>query len=214
MNFAAQQDLPPSGGFPQTIKYERYLPKRGPSGLVIFLGTFGIMGYGWYWLAQANAERRQVADIRDIWCIIPDNRWSSEWMNINIIKQLFNTRINVPLLQAETDRDMVRRLEAAKLREGEIMKNIPDWQPLDLKAPVAGIGKDAKRDANQSEPVYHTKRYVQPSFLFLPWESEERINAQWWRGSKMFLKNPPYHEREDWKNGGEGSGKPTGEGSK
>ena len=118
----------------------------------------------------------------------------------------------MPLLQAETDRDLVRRLESAKAREADIMSEVPNWSPLDLKTPVPGIGKDAKRDPNQAEPVYHTKRYVQPAFLFLPWESEERIPAQWWRGSKMFLKNPPFHERSDWKNGDEG--KPSGEGAK
>lgn len=52
------QDLPPPGGFPETIQYKRYLPRRGPSGLVIFAAAFGVMGYGWYWVAKANAERR------------------------------------------------------------------------------------------------------------------------------------------------------------
>jgi len=52
------QDLPTAGGFPTTIRYKRYLPQRGPSGFTIFAASFAVMGYGWYWIAQANAERR------------------------------------------------------------------------------------------------------------------------------------------------------------
>ncbi|KAJ3117227.1 NADH dehydrogenase 1 alpha subcomplex subunit 13 ndufa13/GRIM19 [Phlyctochytrium bullatum] len=52
------QDLPPTGGFPQTIQYKRNIPARGPSGVVMIIGTIGIMAYGWHWLAKSNAERR------------------------------------------------------------------------------------------------------------------------------------------------------------
>jgi hypothetical protein len=51
-----KQDMPPH--MPQTIRYKRYLPNRGPSGAVIFLSAFAVMGYGWYWVAKSNAERR------------------------------------------------------------------------------------------------------------------------------------------------------------
>ncbi|KND01408.1 uncharacterized protein SPPG_03217 [Spizellomyces punctatus DAOM BR117] len=162
---ATVQDLPPQGGFPDTIQYKRYLPRRGPSGLVIFVAAFGVMGYGWYWVAKANAERREL-------------RREKAWTRINL----------VPLLQAETDRDLIRRLEAAKKREGGVMENVQEWKPLDLKAPVPGVGKGGKFDAKQAEPVYHTDRYVNPSFLFMPWESDARMEAQWWRGTKMFLR--------------------------
>ncbi|KAI9203184.1 GRIM-19 protein-domain-containing protein [Polychytrium aggregatum] len=174
------QDLPPAGGFPETIKYQRFIPKRGPTGLVMFAVTFGIMGYGWYWLTLSNAERRE-------------HRREKAWSRISL----------VPLLQAETDRDLVRRFESLKNQEYEIMKEAhPDWQPVDLKAPVRGIGKDAVRDPEQSEPVYHTSRYVAPSMVYLPEDEKstsQSIPAQWWRGSKMFLTNPPFHNRSDWK---------------
>ncbi|KAJ3187040.1 hypothetical protein HDU85_007078 [Gaertneriomyces sp. JEL0708] len=169
------QDLPPAGGFPETIQYKRYLPRRGPSGLVIFTAAFAVMGYGWYWVAKANAERREL-------------RREKAWARINL----------VPLLQAETDRDLVRRLAAAQKSESEIMKDVNDWNGLDLKARTPGIGKGGKRDYHQAEPVYHTERYVNPSFVFLPWSGDARMEAQWWRGSKMFLKNPPYQERADF----------------
>ena len=96
----------------------------------------------------------------------------------------------VPLLQAETDRDTVRRLEACKEREREIMKSRPDWSPLDLKAPIKEL---------EDKPVYYTSNYVAPVFYFLPNE-ESVLPAQWWRGWKMTMKNPTYHDRPDFTN--------------
>jgi hypothetical protein len=96
----------------------------------------------------------------------------------------------VPLLQAETDRDFMRRLQAAKERESRIMG--PNWSPLDLNAPLQGLNP---QDALAREPVYHSaKHYVPPHYFYLPSSSEgesfsfEKIQAQWWRGSKMFTK--------------------------
>jgi hypothetical protein len=57
MSTQATQELPPPGGYPE-VKYRRYLPKRGPSGLVIFAGLTAICGYGFYRVAQGNLERR------------------------------------------------------------------------------------------------------------------------------------------------------------
>ncbi|KAJ3117228.1 hypothetical protein HDU96_007487 [Phlyctochytrium bullatum] len=90
--------------------------------------------------------------------------------------------------------DLVRRLESVKAQEAEIMKNVEGWTPLDLKAPVRGIGKDGLKDPHQAEPVYHTSSYVRPTYVFLPSDSPHRVAPQWWRGSKMFLKNIPYHD--------------------
>lgn len=50
--------MPPPGGFPQTIRYQRYLPNRGPSGAVLFLAAAGIMTAGWFWVHDANTERK------------------------------------------------------------------------------------------------------------------------------------------------------------
>ena len=52
------QDLPPQGGFPTTIRYQRYIPRRGPSGAVILAGAFLLMGYGWIEVAKGHEERR------------------------------------------------------------------------------------------------------------------------------------------------------------
>lgn len=105
----------------------------------------------------------------------------------------------VPILQAETDRDMVRRMDAVAEREAKMLSHIPDWSPMDLKKPVPGIGKNGYYDPNQAEPVYHTERHVTPTFVALP--QEQQMPAQWWRGSRVFLKNPEYHKRPDFMRG-------------
>lgn len=51
------QDLPPAEGFPE-IKYRRYLPKRGPSGLVLLAGVTAISAFGFYRVFQGILERR------------------------------------------------------------------------------------------------------------------------------------------------------------
>lgn len=51
------QDLPPAEGFAE-VKYRRYLPKRGPSGLVIMAGVTAISAFGFYKVSQGNLERR------------------------------------------------------------------------------------------------------------------------------------------------------------
>ncbi|KAG1055606.1 hypothetical protein G6F43_002442 [Rhizopus delemar] len=98
------QDMPPQGGFPE-VRYRRYLPKRGPSGLVILSGIAAISAYGFYKVAEGNLERREL------------NR-ENLWARIHLI----------PLLTAEADRDAYRRSEAAKAREAEIMKNVEGWK--------------------------------------------------------------------------------------
>ena len=75
---------------PNTIKYSRNIPKRGPSGLLLFTAAFTTMTIGWYFTLKTNKERREL-------------KAEKAYARINL----------VALLQAETDRDMVRRLEAA-----------------------------------------------------------------------------------------------------
>lgn len=90
----------------------------------------------------------------------------------------------MPLLQAETDRDLVRRLAATREREAAIMEGAPavtstassssssgeessSWSALDLKAKTPGVGKGGLFDPHQAEPVYHTDRYVAPTFVIV-----------------------------------------------
>jgi NADH dehydrogenase (ubiquinone) 1 alpha subcomplex subunit 13 len=157
------QDLPPNGGFPTTIRYQRNIPQKGPSGLVIFVGVLAVMGYGFYNTTESNKERTLL-------------RNEKMWARINL----------VPLLQAEADRDHVRRLEALTKREAEIMKDVPNWVPMDLKAPVPGMDKNGNKSSTESVPVYYTKRHVAPTQLFLPEESLMKVQS--WRGSKFLTK--------------------------
>ena len=51
-----KQELPPRGGYPP-IQYARNLPKRGPSGLVLFIGGAAVMAYGFYRVIMGNRNR-------------------------------------------------------------------------------------------------------------------------------------------------------------
>jgi NADH dehydrogenase (ubiquinone) 1 alpha subcomplex subunit 13 len=74
------QDIPPPEGFPQ-IDYKRNAPKKGPSGLVLFLGGASVMLIGMYIVGQGNIARRELK------------------------REKILARMNlVPLLQAEEDR--------------------------------------------------------------------------------------------------------------
>ncbi|KAI8384635.1 GRIM-19 [Radiomyces spectabilis] len=122
------QDLPPAGGYPE-VRYKRYLPKRGPSGLVILSAITALSVYGFYKVAQGNLERREL-------------KREKLWSRIHL----------VPLLTAESDRDLYRRTQAALARESEIMKDVKGWK--------AG------------ESVYNnTKYYTPPSYVIVPEEN-------------------------------------------
>ena len=51
-----KQELPPKGGYP-AIEYSRNLPKRGPSGLMIFFGGAAVMAFGFYHVIKGNRRR-------------------------------------------------------------------------------------------------------------------------------------------------------------
>lgn len=122
------------------------------------------MGYGWYQFSASLKEKKYFT-------LINHRQLDAEkaWMRISL----------VPLLQAEMDRDTVRRLDVSVKREEEIMKDVPGWKAGDLKAPIKGIGDDPEA----FEPVYYTEKYIRPSLVVLPKESI--IPAQIWRGSNL-----------------------------
>lgn len=51
------QDLPPKGGY-DFIRYRRNLPKRGPSGAILFGGLLAMTCFGYYRIALGKEERR------------------------------------------------------------------------------------------------------------------------------------------------------------
>lgn len=58
MSTIPQQDLPPAGGFPTPVRYARNLPRRGPSGAVIFAVGIATMAYGFSQMGKLNEEKR------------------------------------------------------------------------------------------------------------------------------------------------------------
>lgn len=51
-----KQELPPKGGYPP-IEYARNLPKRGPSGMMMFIGGAAVMAFGFYHVIMGNRKR-------------------------------------------------------------------------------------------------------------------------------------------------------------
>ncbi|ORX77579.1 GRIM-19 protein [Basidiobolus meristosporus CBS 931.73] len=98
------QELPPQGGYP-AIRYKRHLPKKGPSGLVLFTGLAAITGISFYQVFEGIKERREL-------------KREKIWARLHLL----------PMLQAEYDRDAYRRQYAAFVREAEIMKDVPGWE--------------------------------------------------------------------------------------
>ena len=54
------QDMPPPQGFPSTIRYQRYIPSRGPSGAILFSIITATTLYGFYELSFIKNEERYL----------------------------------------------------------------------------------------------------------------------------------------------------------
>ncbi|CBX98018.1 hypothetical protein IAQ61_010122 [Plenodomus lingam] len=112
------QDMPPSGGY-NPVQYKRNLPARGFRPAAYLVGTAVLMTYGFWRVGQGIREHNELAR-------------EKMWARIHLI----------PALQAEEDRDQVRRYLADKAREKELM------------------GSDTR--------VYHSDRFVRPTFAVTP----------------------------------------------
>ncbi|KAF2971993.1 hypothetical protein GQX73_g1618 [Xylaria multiplex] len=91
------QDMPPVGGY-APVQYKRNLPASGfrPGTWLVAMGV--VMTYGFYKLGQGIKEQNELAR-------------EKMWSRIHLI----------PLLQAEEDRDLVRRHLADQAREKELL---------------------------------------------------------------------------------------------
>ncbi|KAI9820876.1 MAG: hypothetical protein M1832_003509 [Thelocarpon impressellum] len=112
------QDLPPTGGY-EPVQYKRNLPARGFRPSYYLLAVGAIMTYGFYKAGRGIREQNELAR-------------EKMWSRIHLI----------PLLQAEEDRDLVRRHWADKAREREL------------------LGSETK--------VYHSDRFVRPTYSITP----------------------------------------------
>ncbi|KAF2760882.1 hypothetical protein EJ05DRAFT_449122 [Pseudovirgaria hyperparasitica] len=112
------QDMPPVGGY-DAVQYKRNLPVRGFRPSVYLLGMGVIMTYGFWMYGKGVREKNELGR-------------EKQWSRIHLI----------PLLQAEEDRDQVRRMLADKQREKEL------------------LGANLK--------VYHNDRFVRPTYVATP----------------------------------------------
>ncbi|KAK6378904.1 hypothetical protein LTS17_006607 [Exophiala oligosperma] len=91
------QDLPPTGGY-EAVQYRRNLPTRGFRPIWYLVGVGLIMGYGWRQLFKGQRERIELSR-------------EKMWARIHL----------TPVMQAEQDRDQVRRYYADLAREQELL---------------------------------------------------------------------------------------------
>ena len=112
------QDLPPKSGF-NPIQYQRNLPKKGPTSVVLLMGLGSIMGYGWYQYMKGFKEQQEL-------------QREKAWLRISLL----------PFLQAESDRNTVRILHAAKERgyENEFKTELGRNKVLPQRLPLAAEG--------------------------------------------------------------------------
>jgi len=91
------QDLPPTGGY-SPIQYKRNVPVRGFRPAWYLVAMTGIMTYGFYKVGVGNRELNELAR-------------EKMWSRIHLI----------PAMQAEVDRDYVRKHLADQTREKELL---------------------------------------------------------------------------------------------
>ncbi|ODQ79137.1 hypothetical protein BABINDRAFT_18481, partial [Babjeviella inositovora NRRL Y-12698] len=92
------QDLPPIGGY-EPVQWKRNLPSRGFRPIVYFIGLVSLSAYGFYRVSLGIHERRELRR---------EQRWMEWYLT--------------PLLQAEIERDSLRRTIAYNKRVNEVMK--------------------------------------------------------------------------------------------
>ncbi|OAA36438.1 NADH:ubiquinone oxidoreductase 14kD subunit [Metarhizium rileyi] len=163
------QDMPPRGGY-EPVQYKRNLPAKGFRPGILLLGVGAVMGFGWYKLIGGIREAKYVSHtigegripITDSACGLDfrmtairgvdraaDGMFCNEKVvvltgNSELAREKMWARINlIPLLQAEEDRDQVRRYWADQKREKEL------------------LGDNAKVYNNES-------RFVRPTFAISP----------------------------------------------
>ncbi|THW62244.1 hypothetical protein D6D19_09833 [Aureobasidium pullulans] len=165
------QDMPPTGGY-EPVQYKRNLPARGfrPATYLIMVGAICTYGF-WRSIEQPGPRREEELEERARdgeyrIAAIPGRERLQEaqmkiyrinWPNLDFEKEVnadfvlhselarekMWSRIHlIPMLQAEEDRDQVRRHLADKAREREL------------------LGAETK--------VYHSDRFVRPTFAVTP----------------------------------------------
>ncbi|KAK3690981.1 hypothetical protein LTR37_018934 [Vermiconidia calcicola] len=112
------QDMPPMGGY-EPVQYRRNLPVRGFRPATYLFAIAGVMTYGFYRMGQGIREQNELAR-------------EKMWSRIHLI----------PMLQAEEDRDQVRRYYSQQAMEKEL------------------LGAETK--------AYNSDRFVRPTYAVTP----------------------------------------------
>ncbi|CAI6339102.1 unnamed protein product [Periconia digitata] len=112
------QDMPPQGGY-APVQYKRNLPVRGFRPAAYVVGIAALMTYGFWRVGQGIKEHNELAR---------EKMWARIYLT--------------PALQAEEDRDQVRRYLADQAREKEL------------------LGTETK--------VYNSDRFVRPWYAVTP----------------------------------------------
>ncbi|KAJ5220325.1 hypothetical protein N7468_009529 [Penicillium chermesinum] len=123
------QDMPPTGGYAQ-VQYKRNLPARGFRPWVYAVGLHAIMAYGFYTHWVGVREQRELTR---------EKMWSRLYL--------------LPLLQAEEDRDQVRRHFAENARQKELL--------------------------GAEEKVYNSDRFIRPTVVYTPSEVTPEAKKSW-----------------------------------
>ncbi|KAA8909785.1 GRIM-19 protein [Sphaerosporella brunnea] len=127
------QDLPPTGGY-EPVQYRRNLPFRGFRPSYYLLGMGVVCAYGFYETMKGIKEQRE-------------NAREKIWARIHL----------TPMLQAEADRDDVRRYFAAQAREKELMKDEKGWDSASVYNVDNPYGGPADRN-----------RFIRPTYTVAP----------------------------------------------
>ncbi|KAJ5115015.1 hypothetical protein NUU61_000774 [Penicillium alfredii] len=112
------QDMPPSGGY-APVQYKRHIPARGFRPWTYLAGVGAIVTYGMYKYFHGARELRELSR-------------EKMWARLHL----------APVMQAEEDRDQVRRYLADKERAKEL------------------LGSEGK--------VYNSDRFIRPTFAYTP----------------------------------------------
>ncbi|KAA8916011.1 hypothetical protein TRICI_001826 [Trichomonascus ciferrii] len=113
------QDLPPAKGYEPIQWKVSFRPS------IYAAAVLGFSAWGFYKLVAVIRERNELARER---------AWSRIYLQ--------------PVLEAEADRDAVRRHFSALAKEKEIMKDVEGWDP--------------------EESVYNDKKFRRPTYISLP----------------------------------------------
>lgn len=113
---AMPQDMPPVGGY-EPVQYRRNLPVRGFKPWMYLAGVAGVMTYGFWRVGQGIREQKYGAyrRVRKAWRL-------TDLVYSELAREKMWSRIYlIPLLQAEEDRDLVRRHLATQKMEKELL---------------------------------------------------------------------------------------------